>query len=231
MAQKIEVEDCVRPLGLRDAAAQAARANILRAALRVFARYGYEGGSVDKIARAAKTHGRMIFYYFDNKEGLFIAALEEVYHRMEVAEAKLVLDMADPVEALAQVIRFKVDYYRDNPDFIALVNIENLHKGRHIEHSKRTSQLSTHAVGTVAQILASGVEQGLFRPELKAGDVYLLIASVGYLYTSCRYTLTTFLGRPLTTQESLTHWLEFATESVLRTVCVDSGAATRSKAA
>ena len=52
------------------------RDNILVAATKVFARYGYDGGSIEKISKSAKSVDRMIYYYFGNKEGLFIEVLE-----------------------------------------------------------------------------------------------------------------------------------------------------------
>ena len=101
-----------RKTGVREAAAQATRDAILKAATKVFAKYGYEGGSVEKISKAAKSYDRMIYYYFGSKEGLFVAVLEGIYQRMDEAEAAIALDASRPVEALTEVIRFVHGYYR-----------------------------------------------------------------------------------------------------------------------
>ena len=61
----------------------------------------------------------------------------------------------------------------------------------------------------------------LFRRDLVARDIYLLIASTGYFYTSNRHTLTAFLGEPLESPEATAHWEEFVIETVLRTVRAD----------
>ena len=99
-----------RRTGVREQAAQTTRDNILRAATKVFARYGYEGGSVEKISKAAKSFDRMIYYYFGSKEGLFIEVLEETYKRMNDAESQLQLNVENPVDALQDVIRFVVGH-------------------------------------------------------------------------------------------------------------------------
>ena len=211
-----------RKTGVREAQAQASREAILRAATKVFARYGYEGGSVEKISRAAKSYDRMIYYYFGSKEGLFVAVLEGIYQRMDEAEAAMALDMARPVEALTEVIRFVLGYYRRNPDFVTLLNTENLHKGRHIAKSVRAREYSSRAVAVIASILESGAAQGLFRPDLAARDVYLLIAATGYFYMSNRYTLASFLGEQLDAPDAAQHWEVFVTETVLRTVRQDN---------
>jgi len=204
--------------GVREAAAQATRDSILRSATRVFAKYGYDGGSVEKISKAAKSYDRMIYYYFGSKEGLFIAVLEGIYRRMDDAEAALRLDAARPVESLTAVIRFVLGYYRRNPEFVTLLNSENLHKGRHIAKSLRAREYSSRAITILREILSAGVAQGLFRADVAARDLYLLIASTGYFYTSNRHTLTAFLGEPLETPEAVAHWEDFVIESVLRTV-------------
>ncbi|SCK07898.1 transcriptional regulator, TetR family [Variovorax sp. HW608] len=211
-----------RRTGVREAAAQATRESILRAATKVFARYGYDGGSVEKISKAAKSYDRMIYYYFGSKEGLFIAVLEGIYRRMDEAEAALDLDASRPVEALTALIRFVLGYYRKNPDFVTLLNTENLHKGRHIAKSLRAREYSSQAISIIREIMASGVAQGLFRADVAPRDLYLLIASTGYFYMSNRHTLTAFLGEPLETQEAVAHWEDFVIETVLRTV--DAGA-------
>jgi AcrR family transcriptional regulator len=207
-----------RRTGVREAAAQATRDSILRAATKVFAKYGYDGGSVEKISKAANSYDRMIYYYFGSKEGLFIAVLEGIYRRMDDAEAAIDLDASRPVDALTAVIRFVLGYYRKNPEFVTLLNTENLHKGRHVAKSLRAREYSSRAIAIIRKLLESGAQQGLFRSDVSARDLYLLIASTGYFYTSNRHTLTAFLGEPLETPEAVAHWEDFVIETVLRTV-------------
>jgi AcrR family transcriptional regulator len=210
-----------RGTGVRDAAAQATRKAILKAATKVFAKYGYDGGSVEKISKAAKSYDRMIYYYFGSKEGLFIAVLEEMYRAMDDAESAISLDADKPVETLKAVIRFVHGYYRKNPEFVTLLNTENLHKGRHISKSRRAGEYSSHAINVIREVLASGIAKGLFRNDVAAREVYLLIASTGYFYMSNRHTLTAFLGEPLETAEAVARWESFAIDTVLRTVSAE----------
>lgn len=204
--------------GVREQAAQTTRDNILRAATKVFARYGYEGGSVEKISQSAKSFDRMIYYYFGSKEGLFIEVLEDMYRRMNDAELELDLDLEQPVESLKEVIRFVVTYYSKNPEFITLLNTENLHRGKHISKSMRAREYSSPAIAIIRQLLESGVKKNVFRADVSARNVYLLIAATGYFYISNRHTLSAFLGEDLQTPEAMTEWQAFITTTVLRTV-------------
>lgn len=163
----------------------------------------------------------MIYYYFGSKEGLYVAVLEDMYRRMDEAEAAIEFDLSQPREALVKVIRFVHHYYRRRPDFVTLINTENLHHGEHIAKSKRAHEYSSRALAIIASILKEGVTQGLFRQGLKARDIYLLITSTGYFLTSNQHTLRSFLGENMATDESVSHWEEFVIETVLRVVASD----------
>ena len=121
-AAKITTEE--RKPGVRELAAQATRDSILKAAIKVFAKSGFDGGRVEQISKAAKSYDRMIYYYFGSKEGLYIAALEEIYRRFNEAESELQLDESKPREALRKVL--------SDPDIsIVDVNRRTSHKLKH----------------------------------------------------------------------------------------------------
>ena len=207
-----------RKAGVREQSAQATRETLLKAAIKVFGKQGLTGARVEQISRAAKSHDRMIYYYFGSKEALFVAVIEEIYRRFNEAEARLALDLAQPVQALREVIAFIWGYYQKHPEFITLLNSENLHRGRHIGQSTRAGEYSSPALEVLSRVLDSGVRSGLFRPGLRARDVYLMIASMGYFYLSNRYTLSAFLGEALEEPAALAHWQQFITDAVQRTV-------------
>jgi len=207
-----------RKPGVRERAAQATRDAILRAATKVFAKHGFAGGRIEQISKAARSHDRMIYYYFGSKEALFIAVLEDTYRRFNDAESALALDTSRPDEAMRTVIRFIWSYYQKNPDFITLLNTENLHRGKHIGKSLRAREYSSPAISITERVLQSGAEQGLFRADVAARDIYLMIAALGYFYLSNRFTLSAFLGEALEAPEAMAHWEAFLIDAVLRTV-------------
>ncbi|MDB5798932.1 MAG: TetR family transcriptional regulator [Paucimonas sp.] len=208
----------VVPATPTQARAVTTRDAILRSATKMFSKHGFAGASVEAISKMARTHDRMIYYYFGSKEMLYVEVLETVYQRMVDAEAALEFDLAHPVQALATVVRFTWQYYLDHPDFLALLNSENLYQGRHVKKSQRARTLSSPSVRILEQILEAGVAKRLFRPEVRASDLYIAIASLGYFYQSNRYTLGVFLGVDLMSAGALEHWLGYITDVVLRSV-------------
>jgi len=204
--------------GVREQAAQDTRDAILKAATKIFAKHGYSGGRIDEISKAARSYDRMIYYYFGSKEGLFVAVLEDMYRRFNEAEMALELSGEQPVEALTAVITFMWSFYQRNPEFITLLNDENLHRGKHIAKSLRARDYSSPAIQVIEQVLDAGTRRKVFRPGLAARDVYLMIAALNYFYLSNRHTLSAFLGEKLESPEALAHWQAFVVEAVLRAV-------------
>lgn len=194
------------------------RDTILRAAATVFAKHGYEGGSIDKITRAARTHDRMIYYYFGSKETLYVEVLEQAYRHMSEAENALDVDPRMPEASLSQIIDFVWQYYLDHPEFIRLLNTENLRKGKAVARSKRAKDYSSTAISLLDRILESGLRAGHFRPDVTGRDLYLLIASMGYFYVSNRFTLSAFLGESTQSEAALEHWQSYMHDVVGRSV-------------
>lgn len=187
--------------------AQATRARILKAAVREFARHGFSGARGERVARAARSSERMVYYYFASKEGLFRAALESVYASLRDAESTVRLDEAEPLEALESFCRFVWDYYLKHPEFIGLVNTENLHQARHLRRSPRLDELVSPVVGQLGALLERGQQAGVMRAGVDPAQLYLAIASLGYFYLSNQHTLSAVLGRDLLAPGHLqAHW-------------------------
>ena len=201
------------------------RARILRAARTEFMRHGYSGARVERISRAARSSDRMLYYYFESKEKLYLAVLEGVYAELGEAESALVLDPSRPVQALNQLIAFTWNYYLAHPEFVALLSNENLQRGRHVTKSVKVKQLSRPVLGILGTILVEGARQKVFRRDLDVHQVYLTLAALGYFYLSNRYTLSSFLGSDLMRADRCAAWLAEITR--VMQAAVAAGAARR----
>ena len=188
---------------------------ILQAATEEFATQGYGGARVERISKAAGTVDRMLYYYFGSKEGLFRSVLERSYEELGAAEQQLRLAQTEPVEGMRQLIAFTWTYYLRHPEFIRLLNTENLHGGAHVRHSKRVKALSFPLLSIIADLLRRGEAQGVFRAGIDARQVYLTIAALAYFYLSNRHTLSRFLDLDLMAAPQRKRWLEHITGLVL----------------
>jgi AcrR family transcriptional regulator len=191
----------VRPNGSRDP--DRTRRRILEAATAEFARVGLGGARVDRIATRSGANKRMLYYYFGSKEALFLASLEQSYARIRNAERDLDLEHSDPREALRRLVDFTWRYFVDNPEFMTLLNSENLHKGRHLRRSRRVLEMHSPLVETLRGILRRGEKARLFRAGVDPVQLYISIAGEGYFYLSNRYTLSRIFGRDLMAPRAL----------------------------
>lgn len=164
------------------------RAELLAVATEVFAESGYSGARVDEIAERTRTTKRMIYYYFGGKEGLYLAVLDKAYRGIRRAEQKLRVDHSDPIEAIRRLAEVTFDHHIDNDDFIRLVSIENIHRGDFIRRLTDLPQLSAPATSLIDEILADGRTAGLFRTDVTALDVHLVISSYCVFQVANRYT-------------------------------------------
>ena len=179
------------------------REGILAAALAEFSRHGLGGARVDRIAARARANKRMLYYYFGSKDDLFLAVLEASYAQIRSAEHALDLDHLDPRAALERLVEFTWEYLLAHPEFTALLNSENLHKGRHVARSRRVRELHSPLVEMLRGILKRGAQRGLFRRGVDPAQLYISIAGEGYFYLSNRYTLSRIFGRDLMTKAAL----------------------------
>jgi AcrR family transcriptional regulator len=163
-------------------------AGILAVARREFAEKGLSGARIDEIAAATQTSKRMIYYYFGNKEGLYLRVLEDAYQRVRETEAALRLDDLDPVEALRRLVIFTFDHHRSNEDYIRLVMTENMERGAYLKQSKTIRKLNVPAIDAVSRIYARGLAKGLFRPGLNPVDIHASISALAFFNVSNRHT-------------------------------------------
>lgn len=197
----------------------ATRKRILAAAKAEFARKGLGGARVDDIARRAKANKRMLYHYFGNKEDLFQRTLEDAYGAFRRAETDLRIEQDDPVTALKRLITFTWEYYLANPEFITLVNSENLHKAKHIRKSDQMDAMNKPFVARMQALLERGIAEGSFRKGLDPVQILIVLSGVGFHYLTNRYTGAIVYGRDLMSEEARAARLKFNIDAVLRIVC------------
>lgn len=206
---------------------QKTRERILKRATEEFAAKGFDGARVDTIARRCKLAKNMLYHYFGSKEGLFIAVLEQMYETLRARQDDFSIRGTDPVDGMRQLIEHTFLALLDNQHVIALLNTENLHKGRHAQRSPRIRALYDPLVKTIDEVLKRGAAQGLFRPDIDAVTLYLSLSSLAYHYISNQYTLKAAFGIDFTAVERRNAWLEHITDLILTYCQSEAGAAAR----
>ncbi|WP_241759000.1 TetR/AcrR family transcriptional regulator [Pyxidicoccus parkwayensis] len=141
------------------------RKNILTAARAVLVREGISGLTLDAVAREADLSKPSLFYYFHSKEELVgELAVEGLAHEVEVLEAA-VASADSGVEALAALVRAKVDLYAEDLDAFRVVYLWPQLMGRQSDAQReRVYALSARLNDTLEARLQADARAGRLAP-------------------------------------------------------------------
>ncbi|EZQ12018.1 MULTISPECIES: TetR/AcrR family transcriptional regulator [unclassified Acinetobacter] len=107
------------------------RQQLLAAALDVFSVYGFSGASLDEIAQLAEMHKSNIFYYYENKEALYVEVLTTVMQKWLAPLQMLEADL-EPAEAITQYLMQKIEVSRTQHKASKLFALEIIQGAPHI---------------------------------------------------------------------------------------------------
>ncbi|MBV9983949.1 TetR/AcrR family transcriptional regulator [Bradyrhizobium sp.] len=187
------------------------RLRILEAAKQEFAAHGLAGARVDRIAAKAGANKRMLYYHVGKKEELYLAVLEGAYEKIRSEERGLDLEHLAPPEAIRRLIEFTWTYFLRNPEFLALLQTENLARAKYLKRSTKVKSLHSPFVEMIRTVVRRGLESGDFMVAVDPVQLYISIAALSFFYLSNCATLSVIFGRDLLSQgakdQRLTHMI------------------------
>jgi AcrR family transcriptional regulator len=194
------------------------RQDILEIASEEFALNGLSGARIDEIAARTRSSKRMIYYYFRDKESLYLQALENAYRKVREGEAQLEVEGMEPVEALRQLVAFTFDHHHRHEAFIRMVMIENIHRGQYLDRSDTIRELNATAIDHISRIYQRGVREEVFRPGLDPLELHWQISALCFFNVSNRATFSKIFGRDFGAPDMLRTLREHVVEMILRFV-------------
>lgn len=189
---------------------------IFFSAIELFAEFGLNGARMEQIAEKAGTTKRMVVYHFKSKEQLYVQVLEYVYTQIRSAERGLNLADQPPVEAMVQLVEWTFDYHTSHPDFIRIICMENMQRGRFVKESTYLREVNRSALVLLEDILSRGQAMHLFSPAVNAKDVHRLISSFSFHHVANSYTFSTLFEEGCDPLHNAGHYREMAVKVVLR---------------
>ncbi|HEU5466862.1 MAG TPA: TetR/AcrR family transcriptional regulator [Gemmatimonadales bacterium] len=94
---------------------------IIDSAQREFAREGFEGARVDRIAKSAGVNKQLLFYYYQSKQGLFRAVLGRAAADLEQSLAGLTASGGRPLDRLERSLDLLYNFFAAHPELVALL--------------------------------------------------------------------------------------------------------------
>lgn len=153
---------------------------IIDVARKLFIQKGYTGTSIRLIASKSQINLSMISYYFKNKEGLYIAVLQEqiqqiytiLQHSQNISE--------NPKECLQYYITHIFKLYKTKPNF-ARMALSTLNEPTAISKNIR-GEFAKKLLGFISSNLQKGVDMGLFRDDIALKDMTFMLVSIIHFY-------------------------------------------------
>lgn len=195
------------------------RRRILNVATRLFARHGYDGTSVSDIVGAAEVNKRMLYHYFENKEGLYRAVFAEQWTAFSKKLGTRLKDLPDgeegPARARAMLLEATAaffDYIAGRQRFVRLISWEALEGGA-ISRSL-WADVSGPLFRDVAMLVESAQQHGVLDPDLHPGHFVISLMGVVTYYFAFGRSLGDLVGGPTFTPAALAQ----RRSQILRTV-------------
>jgi TetR/AcrR family transcriptional regulator len=168
-----------------------ARAALLGAAERVFARAGFNGATTAAIAEAAGVPKANLHYHFGSKHELYHEVLARTLHDWLVPMDSLVAE-AEPRVALAAYIRAKMAMSAERPDASRVFANELLHGAPVLGELMRTELRAM--VKKKAQVIDGWIEAGRMAP-VDATHLFFTIWAATQTYADFDVQVRAVLGR------------------------------------
>ncbi len=151
--------------------------SILDAAIRYFAKYGYKGASLSKIAGEAGVSKSLIFWYFQNKESLFQSLIDRFVKSCKAKLAKTG-PAGDARAKIEELIDIYWEFISQNLSFVRIF----MNWFMQLDPSQKEKALAVHSIHNefrqiFADFLQEGVATGLFRKNLDIPSTTLFIVS------------------------------------------------------
>jgi len=146
------------------------RREILQAALSCFSRRGYHATTMDEVAATARLSKALIYYYFKNKQELFLAVLDTWMAEFERALEEM--PAAEPAaDRLRRLGRLSAETAEGSAELMNLLFEFWAHAGREPDIRKSFREALSRYRKWIADVIEDGIDAGEFRrvdPELAA---------------------------------------------------------------
>jgi TetR/AcrR family transcriptional regulator len=175
----------------------AAREAILAAATELFAAQGFAGVTIKEIAARAKVNSALLYYYFDDKEGLYREALAQMIGSVsQRIGGAIATPPPSPEEGVRRFVAAQAERFFENKNFGRLVLRELFDAGT-VRLETPMHSVVTNALRPLMELIKVGQVRGVFRADVDPRfAVISTVAQVAY-FTLAQPLVADLMGEPL----------------------------------
>lgn len=145
---------------------EARRRSILKAALKLYGKHGFNGTTMEEIAQAARLGTATAYYYFKSKEEIYVSLVIEALDIFIEALRKIEESKDAPIEKVRKIWDYYYEYYRKHPAYyraILFLYRDGLREQLSPEVLERVKVKSGECFRIVSNVIASCVKSGEYR--------------------------------------------------------------------
>lgn len=188
----------------------------MHAAAKEFSLNGVDGARIENIAREASVTKQLIYHYYNSKQDLYKAVIDDAAARCLNELMALDYDNLDPVEALKAFWYHVFDQYAKWPELGQIILDENMHRGKHLSTTNKHVRQTPLIHEKIDRIIRRGQKLKVFKDDV---DPCLFWAVSLIVVTGCFVqgtTVSAALSVDLTTAEGKALWREYSVKTVLQ---------------
>lgn len=150
------------------------RTEILESAAKLFSESGFERTTVDEIAAKANVGKGTIYLYFQNKEDIFLAIMEEGLAKL-INLFKLITESGSFIQQMREIIMTHFKFIEDNQDFYKILLKEQV--GLNLHHENTENNL-TCLHQSLYELITNFIRKGMNEGYVKPGPLDSYVAAV-----------------------------------------------------
>jgi AcrR family transcriptional regulator len=176
------------PDALKEVIRDFRREQIIDTACSLFGERGTTDVSMDEIANRAGVARSTVYVYFANRDELLQACVQSMYDKIKDTVIETFEDRAPPMERLRSVVAGLLDRIDESPDFFRLAMATQATSGTAgaAAVGGALMTIGLDMMRLLDDIVLSGMDAGLFRPDLQRDRAVLLIGQQIYGALSVR---------------------------------------------
>ncbi|HEY3968547.1 MAG TPA: TetR/AcrR family transcriptional regulator [Planctomycetaceae bacterium] len=178
------------------------RQSIVESAARLFAKDGYAGCEMERVAAEAGIAKGTLYLYFPGKQELFFACVDWGMSWMQQTVRAAAESVSDPFERIAVAVRAYLEFFEEHPEYVELVIQE-----RAIFRDRKQSTYFEYRVANIGywqDLYRDLIAEGRLRADL---PVERITDTVGSLLYGTMFT-NRFMGRSVSLDEQYAALLE-----------------------
>jgi TetR/AcrR family transcriptional regulator len=209
--------------------AENSREALLYAAEEVFAREGFDGARIDAIAAASGYNKSLIFHYFEDKVGLYIAVIRRLKEGSEDLQVHILAPSLESDAILHDARKFRTflegmigasfDFLQAHPNFLRILSWEAAEQWK--TFSQIVTRLDLPVTKRLQQFFLQAQRNGILRSDIDPAMVIVLTLSMcqSYLTSLPRYEVV--LDQNLSSPEAFARAREQIVRFVVHGMMVD----------